>query len=346
MSLEETILIVDDTELNVETLMELLGDKYDLLAATDGEDALEILGDEHVDLILLDIMMPGIDGYEVCKRVKENSATENIPIVFITAKTDEDSIERAYDVGGVDYITKPFRAKEVLSRVANHLALSKQQHYLEAMVTQKTEELRDINRELEDTQKEIVFTMGAIGEKRSRETGNHVRRVALYSEVLALGYGLDERTAKLIKEASPMHDIGKVGISDKILNKPEPFTREEFEIMKQHAALGYEMLKYSHRELLEASAIVAYEHHEKWDGSGYPKGKSGEEIHIYGRITAIADVFDALGSMRVYKDAWKDEDIFALFKEERGKHFEPRLVDVFFENIDKILAIRDKFEDE
>jgi len=346
MSQEETILIVDDTELNIETLMELLDDKYDLLASTDGEDALEIVSDEHIDLILLDIMMPGIDGYEVCQRLKRDPKTEDIPIIFITAKTDEDSIKKAYDVGAVDYITKPFRAKEVLSRVANHLALSRQQHYLEAMVAQKTQELQDINSELEDTQREIVFTMGAIGEQRSKETGNHVRRVAHYSEVLALGYGLDKRTAKLIKEASPMHDIGKVAIPDEILNKPARFTDDEFEIMKKHAALGYEMLKYSHRELLKASAIVAYEHHEKWDGTGYPRGISGDEIHIYGRITAVADVFDALGSERVYKHAWRDEEIFTLFKEERGKHFEPKLVDIFFENIDKILAIRDQFKDE
>jgi putative two-component system response regulator len=345
MNSQQTVLIVDDIELNIETLLELLGDRYDLLAATDAKDALEIIHEEHIDLILLDIVMPGINGYEMCQMLKKDTKTADIPIIFITSKTDEDSIEYAYDVGGIDYITKPFRAKEVLSRVSTHLALSRQQHDLELIVAKKTKELQDINKELEDTQREMVFIIGVIGEHRSRETANHVMRVAKYSEILAVGYGLDEKRVKLLKEASPMHDIGKVGIADNILNKPGKFTQEEFEQMKQHASLGYEMLKYSHRELLEASAIVAYQHHEKWDGSGYPQGLLGEEIHIYGRITAVADVFDALGSVRVYKEAWSDDKIFEYFKKERGGHFEPKLVDVLFDNLDEILLVRDKFKD-
>jgi len=344
----KTILVVDDSETNVNTLLELLDDKYDILASLDGEDALEIVKEETVDLILLDIMMPNMDGFEVIKHLKSDDKTKNIPVIFITAKTDENSIEMAYELGGVDYITKPFRAREVLSRISNHLALSEQNHILEDKVKEKTIELQELNKELELTQKEIVFTMGMIGEKRSKETGNHVRRVALYSEVLARGYGLDKDEVKLLKEASPLHDIGKVAIPDAILNKPARFTPEEFEIMKKHAQYGYEMLKYSKRPLLQAAAIVAYEHHEKWAGGGYPRGLKGQEIHIYGRITAVADVFDALGSDRVYKKAWDDEKIFNLFKEERGKHFkhfEPKLVDIFFENIDEILEIREKFKD-
>ena len=187
--------------------------------------------------------------------------------------------------------------------------------------------------------------MGIIGENRSKETGNHVKRVALYSEVLALGYGLGKKQAKLLKDISPMHDIGKVGIPDDTLNKPARFTPQEFEIMKKHSTLGYEMLKKSKRELLNNASIVAYTHHEKWDGSGYPRGLKGEEIHIYGRITALADVFDALGSDRVYKKAWDDEKIFALFKEESGKHFDPKVVEVFFDNLDEILKIRDSLKD-
>ena len=339
---QKTILIVDDTELNVEILMELLEDKYDILASLDGESALEIVDEEeHIDLILLDIMMPGIDGFEVCKRLKSNPKTSDIPIIFITAKTDDDSIEKAYELGGIDYITKPFRAREVLSRIANHLALSEQSHILEYMVKEKTKELYDLNKELEETQREVVFTMGAIGERRSKETGNHVKRVALYSELLAKYYGLDKNEVQMLKEASPMHDIGKVAIADSILNKPARFTSEEFEQMKKHSSLGYEMLSHSTRPLLKMASIVAEQHHEKYDGSGYPKGLSGEDIHIYGRITAIADVFDALGSYRVYKDAWSDEKIFNLFKEERGKHFDPKLIDIFFDNLDQFLEIRD-----
>ena len=206
-------------------------------------------------------------------------------------------------------------------------------------------EILALNREIEDTQKEVVFTMGAIGESRSKETGNHVKRVAEYSKLLALKYGLPYQEAELLKQASPMHDIGKVAIPDSILNKPGKFTPEEFEVMKTHALLGYEMLKHSDRALLKAAAIVANEHHEKYDGTGYPNKISGEDIHIYGRITAVADVFDALGSDRVYKSAWEDEKIFALFKEESGKHFDPKLVSIFFANIDEILAIRDTYKD-
>jgi len=202
-----------------------------------------------------------------------------------------------------------------------------------------------LSQEIEDTQREVVFTMGAIGESRSKETGNHVKRVAEYSKILALAYGMDEEEAELLKQASPMHDIGKVAIPDAILKKPGRFDENEREIMNSHAELGYHMIKNSQRPLLKAAAIVAYEHHEKWNGTGYPRKLKGEEIHIYGRITAVADVFDALGSDRVYKKAWPDDRIFKLFKEERGQHFDPKLVDLFFENLDKLLEVRAKFKD-
>lgn len=202
-----------------------------------------------------------------------------------------------------------------------------------------------LTQEIQDTQKEVVFTMGAIGESRSKETGNHVRRVAKYSKILALAYGFDEEEAELLKQASPMHDIGKVAIPDSILNKPGRFDAYEREIMETHAELGYGMIKNSERPLLKAAAIVAHEHHEKWDGSGYPRKLAGEDIHIYGRITALADVFDALASDRVYKKAWSDERIFKLLREEQGKHFDPKLVDLFFEHLDEILAVREKFKD-
>ena len=207
------------------------------------------------------------------------------------------------------------------------------------------DELMALKIEIEETQREVVFTMGAIGESRSKETGNHVKRVAEYSKLFALYYGLDESDAEMLKQASPMHDIGKVAIPDAILNKPGRFDEEERIIMNTHAGLGYDMLKMSNRPLLKMAATVAYEHHEKWDGTGYPNNLSGENISIYGRITAIADVFDALGSDRVYKKAWDDEKIFALFHEERGKHFEPKLVDIFFDNLEQFFMIRDKFKD-
>ena len=215
---------------------------------------------------------------------------------------------------------------------------------VEALNT-RTKFAKELYKEIEFTQKEIIFTMGAIAESRSKETANHVKRVASYSYLLAKYYGLSQREARMLQEASPMHDIGKVAIPDAVLKKPGKLDQEEFKLMQSHTVLGYEMLKYSKRELLQTAAIVAYEHHEKWDGSGYPRGLKAEEIHIYGRITAVADVFDALGSDRVYKKAWEDEKIFKLFQEEKGKHFDPKLIDVFFLHVDEFLAVREKLKD-
>jgi len=218
-----------------------------------------------------------------------------------------------------------------------------QQEYDELQT--KFEEVATLQKEIEDTQKEVVFTMGAIGESRSKETGNHVKRVAEYSKILALHYGLDDRESEMLKQASPMHDIGKVAIPDAVLNKPGRFDAGERKIMDTHAQLGYDMLKMSDRPLLKTAATVAYEHHEKWDGTGYPNQLKGEDIHIYGRITALADVFDALGSDRCYKKAWDDEKIFNLFKEEKGKHFDPKLIDIFFDNLDQFLEVRNNLKD-
>ncbi|MCL2830910.1 MAG: DUF3369 domain-containing protein [Betaproteobacteria bacterium] len=199
--------------------------------------------------------------------------------------------------------------------------------------------------ELERTQREVVERIGAVAETRSEETGNHVRRVAEYCYLLAQAVGMDEAEAQMLKEAAPMHDIGKVGIPDSILNKPGKLSAEEFEIMKKHAELGKKLLSNSKSRLLDASAIVAYEHHECWDGSGYPRGLKGTEIHIYGRITAIADVFDALGSPRCYKGAWTIDKVFAYMYEQRERQFDPDLVDRFLEHREKILEIRESFKD-
>jgi response regulator RpfG family c-di-GMP phosphodiesterase len=209
----------------------------------------------------------------------------------------------------------------------------------------KLEEVEALQKEIEDTQKEVVFTMGSIGESRSKETGNHVKRVAEYTYLLAKYSNLPEKECEMLKQASPMHDIGKVAIPDSVLNKPGRFNDEERAIMDTHAQLGFDMLQSSNRPLLKMAATVAYEHHEKWNGNGYPNQLAGENIHIYGRITALADVFDALGSARVYKEAWDDDRIFKMFKEERGKHFDPTLIDIFFEHLDEFLLIRDKMKD-
>jgi len=240
----------------------------------------------------------------------------------------------------IDKLTKDLkRNQKIMDRS------DKQQRREYDELQKKFIEVETLKKEIEDTQKEVVFTMGAIGESRSKETGNHVKRVAEYTYLLAKYYGLSEKECEMLKQASPMHDIGKVAIPDAILNKPGRFDADERSIMETHAQLGYDMLKYSNRSLLKMASTVAYEHHEKYNGTGYPNQLAGEEIHIYGRITALADVFDALGSARVYKEAWSDERIFKMFKEERGKHFDPKLIDIFFENLDSFLVIRDSMKD-
>ena len=259
-------------------------------------------------------------------------------------KFEEAFIQKVYiTVLGILFVLTPIMIY-VFIRVNKRIFLSVDE--INKKVDEATKEIQDLNEDIEKTQREVVFTLGAIGETRSKETGNHVKRVAEYSYLLAKYYGLSEEKALMIQQASPMHDIGKVGIPDSILNKPGKFIPEEREIMNTHAKLGYDMLKHSKRPLLKLSATIAYEHHEKWDGTGYPKGLKGEKISIEGRITALADVFDALGSDRCYKKAWEDEKIFKLFLEEKGKHFDPKLVEIFFNHLEEFLYIRDKFKDD
>ena len=247
------------------------------------------------------------------------------------------------EIIGYSAIREDITQQKKIEELNKQLATYKK--HLEDRVKKATSHIEELIIEIEDTQKEVIFTMGAIGERRSEETSLHVKRVAEYSKLLALYYGLDEKEAEMLRQASPMHDIGKVGIADSILNKPGFFTQKEHAIMQEHTTLGYNMIKSSKRPILQTAAIVAHEHHERWDGSGYPNGLKGEEIHIYGRITAVADVFDALGSDRIYKKAWQDEKIFQLFREEKGKQFDPMLVDIFFEHIDEFLNIRNKLQD-
>ncbi|MFA6789793.1 MAG: HD domain-containing phosphohydrolase [Arcobacteraceae bacterium] len=247
------------------------------------------------------------------------------------------------DITGYSAIREDITQQKEIIELNKQLDVYKR--HLETKVINATSHIEELMIEIEETQKEVVFTMGAIGERRSEETGFHVKRVAEYSKLFALYCGLDEKEAEMLRQASPMHDIGKVGIADSILNKPGLFTPEEHKMMQEHTTLGYNMLKSSKRPLLQTAAIVANEHHERWDGKGYPNGLAGEAIHIYGRITSIADVFDALGSDRVYKKAWEDERIFQLFKDERGKQFDPKLVDIFFAHLDEFLGIRQKCQD-
>lgn len=281
------------------------------------------------------------------KKMVQKNITDILESSFI--KNHFDSISKHLQEKGVWSGVVPFQREDktiIHMNTSVNTIYDKNRNIVELMVVlYDITDLIVAQEEIMETQRDVVYTMGAIGETRSKETGNHVKRVAEYSKILALHFGLDENEAELLKMASPMHDIGKVGIPDDILNKPGKLTDNEWNIMKTHAVLGYQMLKNSKREILQAAAIVAHTHHEQWDGGGYPKGLKGEEIHIYGRITAIADVFDALGSDRCYKKAWEDEKIFELIRNGREKHFDPKLVDIFFENLDTFLEIRSKFRD-
>lgn len=307
--------------------------KYKIVVTTIGNSAVKIKNIE----IIEDKLKDSID--EVINQNKEYSSKIESKIAFLSSEFINFTYFSIFFLLALIFVSIVLLGYKVYKNVG--LSVDEIQSKVEDGLVQ----IKALNDEISNTQKEVVFTMGSIGESRSKETGNHVKRVAEYSKLLALYYGLPQQEAEMLKQASPMHDIGKVAIPDAILNKPGRFDESEREIMNTHAQLGFDMLKHSNRELLKMASIVAYEHHEKWDGSGYPRGLSGEDINIYGRITALADVFDALGSDRCYKKAWDDEKIFNLFKEERAKHFDPKLVDIFFEHLDEFLKIRDSLKD-
>jgi len=345
MNFKYQILIVDDVTDNIQVAMNILKEEnYEFAFATSGEDALDLLRNTHFDLILLDIMMPGIDGYEVCRRVKKDEMNKDIPVIFLTAKADVDSIEKGFKSGGVDYIIKPFHANELLARVKTHLELYRAKvlllHHNISLETKLVHEEKRLLSELEENQKEMIFVLTELMESTSDETGKHIRRVAEYSRLLAHYHpSISEEDANIIYHASPMHDIGKIAIPEKILHKPGKLTDEEFQIMKMHTTKAHEFLQSSSRSIMKSADIIAYEHHEKWDGSGYPRGLQGDNIHIFARIVALADVFDALTHKRVYKEAWGIDNSIAYIIENSEVHFDPELVKIFKNNIDEFIAI-------
>ena len=345
MSLNGSVLIVDDVLANIQVAMSILKeDSYDFSFAMTGNEALELVKNNDFDLILLDIMMPGIDGFEVCKRIKNNTKLQDIPIIFLTAKSDIDSIAKSFEVGGVDYIIKPFHALELLARVQTHIELYKAKQVLQnnnlTLQTKMEVSQKRIFTELEQNQKDMIYVLTELVESVSDETGKHIRRVAEYSRLLAYYHkSISEEDAQIIYHASPMHDIGKMAIPESILHKKGALNEDEFSIMKTHTTKAHEYLKFADRNIMKAADIIAYEHHEKWNGKGYPRGLKGEEIHIYGRIVAIADVFDALTHKRVYKDEWKIEDAIKYIIEHKGIQFDPYLVEIFEANIDEFITI-------
>ncbi|WP_201351819.1 HD-GYP domain-containing protein [Hydrogenimonas urashimensis] len=340
------ILIVEDRMENLQLLREILErNGYTVRLASNGELALKSVAKKIPNLILLDIRMEGMDGFEVCHRLKEDPQTRSIPIIFISALEDTRAKVRAFREGGVDYITKPFAAEEVLMRVKTHLQLNDYQHNLEERVKEGIAQIRTLNDELQNTQDEMIVVLGALLEKRDDITGKHVVRVAEFSKRLASMYGLSEEEITLIHKAAPMHDAGKVAIPDHILNKPGSFTPEEWEIMKTHAIKGYEIFKDSTQPILHYAAIIARDHHERWDGKGYPYGQKAEEISIAGRIVCIADVFDALTHDRVYKRAWSIDKARNFMEENRSRMFDPKLLDLFLDNFDEFVDIRARLQD-
>lgn len=341
------ILIIDDLVDNIQVAMNILEeDAYSLSFATHGEEALSLIkqSSTQFDLILLDIMMPGLDGFDVCKRIKDDPQHKDIPIIFLTAKTDIDSFSQCFSLGAVDYISKPFQAEELLARVKTHTELYKAKQLLQEHNIALETKIKFIHKrllsELEHSQHTMIHILSSLMESTSNETGKHINRVAKISALLAQYHPfMNDEDAETLFHASPMHDIGKMTIPLKILHKPGRYTEEEFNIMKAHTSNAYELLNCSDRKLVKAAAIIANEHHEKWNGTGYPHQLKGDEIHIYGRIVAIADVFDALTHARCYKEAWSIEDAINYIKDHKGTQFDPELVDIFLEHIDEFVAI-------
>lgn len=327
------ILIVDDTIANLKILSAILKEGgYLVRPATNAELALKAIQQRSPDLIMLDIRMPSIDGYEFCEVLKSDTKLAAIPVIFVSALGGVDDKTKAFAMGGSDYIIRPFHPDEVRARVATHLKAKRYQDYMKSMVEEGLTKIQSLNDELVDTQRELLFMVSEVCESRSRETGQHVKRVSEFSYLLAKLVGCHESECILIRDAAPMHDVGKVAIRDQILNKPGQLNDDEWRIMKTHPTVGYDMLSASNRPMIQMAATIAHEHHEKWDGSGYPRGLHDEAISIAGRIVACADVFDALACERCYKNAWPIDEVIDYFRSNKGTHFDPSLVDLLVAN--------------
>ena len=355
-----TILVVDDTPDNIDLLRAVLEDDYRTKIAVNGERALKIAaGGDQPDLILLDIMMPGMSGYDVCRALKADPATANIPVIFVTAMSEVADEQLGLALGAVDYITKPISAPLVLARIKTQLGMKRMQdflrdqnHYLESEVERRV-------REVAALQDVTIHAMASLAETRDSETGNHIRRTSHYLKALAEQVRhlprfrdfLTDKNIELLFKTAPLHDIGKVGIPDHILLKPGRFEPHEMAIMKTHTTLGRDAILAAERELgievdfLKYAKEIAYSHHEKWDGTGYPQGLAGEQIPISARLMALADVYDALISCRIYKDGMRHEDAVKIIAQGRGTHFDADIVDAFLRIQDQFQAIASRYAD-
>ena len=349
---DSTVLVVDDSVLNLDIIVGMLDNLYNVIVASDGESALELVGEVTPDLILLDIVMGGIDGFEVCKRLKSSRETEDIPVIFLSGNRDAADKNRGFEYGAVDYITKPFEVNEVKARIKTHLSLKiaqaelkNQNTRLETEVEKRTYELRKTVLELKYSYQETIFLLSKAAEYRDDDTGSHLLKVSSYCRTIARAIGLDENTVDNLYYASLLHDIGKIGIPDNILLKKGAYSREEWDVMKKHTIIGSSILSSSNVEVIKMGGMIALTHHEKWDGSGYPRGLAGEEIPVISRVVSVADVFDALVSKRVYKDEFSVEDALSEIKNCSGKHFDPEVVDGFLGALDEILEIMARYRE-
>ena len=357
---KQTVLVVDDTPENITLMSSLLKGLYRTKVAINGEKALQIaFSDDPPDLILLDIMMPVMDGYEVCRSLKGDRRTVDIPVIFLTAKSQVEDEEKGFELGAVDYIAKPISPPVVLARVKTHLQMKRVHDFLKDNNKFLEEEVARRVREVNMIQDVTIVAMGSLAETRDNETGKHIRRTQHYVRILAeklkdnpkYARFLTEENITLLFKSAPLHDIGKVGIPDHILLKPGKFSPEEFEVMKTHTILGRdailaaEAIIDSPASFLSLAREIAYTHQEKWDGTGYPEKLLGEANPISGRLMAIADVYDALISRRVYKEPMPHERAVEIIKEGKGSHFDPDMVDAFLEVADRFHEIAQKYVD-
>lgn len=319
------LLIVDDDPLNLTLMGQILSTEYELSFAQRGSEALASAAKNHPSLILLDINMPEMDGYEVCRRLKADPTTAKIPVIFVTGKNDIESEELGFEAGCVDFLSKPISPHSVRARIRTHVSLVR-------------------TADLENSYREAVYMLGQAGHYNDTDTGAHIWRMAAYCRALAEQIGWNPASANLLELAAPMHDMGKIGIPDSILKKSGSLDPEEWEIMKTHTVIGHDILIQSHAPLFHMAAEIALRHHEKWDGSGYPDGLSGAKIPESARIVAIADVFDALSMERPYKSAWPLERILKNMRQQAGVHFDPRLIDAFDACLPRLLEMKAKWD--
>ncbi len=355
-----TILVVDDTPDNLFLMSGLLKDLYKVKVASGGEKALRIAqSDNPPDLILLDVMMPDMDGYEVCRRLKENPGTRDIPVIFLTAKSAVDDERMGFELGACDYIAKPVSPPIVLARVKNHLALKASADFLRDKNDYLEREVALRTREVAEVQNVTIHAMASLAETRDSDTGNHLRRTQNYVKCLATALQAHPRFSATLTDSyittlfksAPLHDIGKIGIPDNILLKPGRLEPHEFDIMKTHTTLGRDVIQTAEDalgikvEFLTIAKEIAYSHQEKWDGSGYPLALAGDAIPVSARLMAVADVYDALISRRVYKEGMSHEKAAAIIIEGRGQHFDPDMVDAFVALQDEFRAIAARYAD-